>query len=401
MALDQILQCKEVVAECLAKRIAATKKGGDPNLDPLQPDLERDLTERLRRRLRAYFDIDASVSYPVTWNVVGKPPDYHLAQHVYVTVQKAAKPSGKQRKRGVSPPDYSVDQAPLPINASKAFSIFFDIGASDLSLFDPPEFATKLTYQATHVQRLRYPLDGKSVEGRKTQWLALINPKPPQTIDVTVPLIARQLPKGPTIVQQTENDKRVIKPGTFDVRVGTARQWDFGVDWAWQENTNVEFQLTVAYNSAPDTGIQTLADGNPQPIRDHIARFVATTEGALWNELMQLSDGDTANNSHIAAFIAFGPAADTLRIGLSTNLLRAKSINPDLWEDTFTITLPNQGQRVKVECHPWPDIGKRKRGIATYDPSVFGALRRIRCRSQTSMSSKAYAPGPNSAFCRT
>jgi hypothetical protein len=368
-ALDQILQCKEVVAECLAKRVAATRKGGDERLDHLRADLVRDFQERLRRRLAAYFDIDASVSYQVNWNVSGTSPDPRSARHVYVTVQKAGR---RKRGRGASAPDYSTDQAPLPINASKAFSIFFDISASKLSLIDPPQFPTQLTYQATHVQRLRYPSDAKSVEGRITQWLTLINPKAPQTIDVTVPVIARQLPKAPTVIQQTKDVSCVIPPENFDAQIRVARQWNFGVDWAWQESTNTELQLTVTYNSAPDTKI--LSDS--QPIRDHIARFVATTDGALWNELMQLSNGGATKDTNIEAFIEFGTAAEALRKGLSTSLWRAKSVNSDLWEDKFTITLPKSRQRVKVKFDPWPDTGKRPRKIVTYDPSVFGALRR-------------------------
>lgn len=386
-ALEQILQCKEIVAKQLAGRIEAANEGEKPAFKDLKPDAARDFEERLKRRLGAYFDIDALAGHKVTWDAHAPESTPAQAPHVYLKVSKQGSKS-KSRLRGtLPPPDFSTDQAPLPVNAAEAkatpaFSVFFDInpsGAEDA----PARFETTLSYETTHVQRIRYPTDAKSVEGRRTQWLELIKPEndKPDVMTMEIPVIKRKLPQPVTIVQQRASSPPVVAGGGFDARIAEARQWRLGVDWTWPEDINTRLLLTVAYNSTP--GDDPYFQAEAGSAREHIAHFVARTDGGVWNTLMDVSAKPSMSQPEVAvavsAFVKFGSFAERLGTDLGGGLRRAKALNSDFWSDRFTMELPAKGKRLKITADPTNDTnGRRRRGQLAYDPADFGAQRKDR-----------------------
>jgi hypothetical protein len=383
-ALENILQCKQVVAEHFSGRIeAAYRRKNDEDkkaFAELKADAARDFAERLKRRLGSYFDIDTSLSHKVTWDLAGAQVEPASAPHIYMKVSRDATNSKTRRVRSaIAAPDFSTDQAPLPVNATKAFSLFINLNPSDqlpdISPIEPPRFASKLGYQVTHVQRIRYPTDARSVEGRKTQWLELIAGQNdgPQIFDIEIPVIKRELPKPVAIVQQRASATPVVAGGTFDARVRLARQWRFGVDWTWPENLNNQLELKIGYNSLPNDDLHFQA--NDERLREHIAHFVARTDGGLWDALMNLSNGkDGVTARHVAAFVNFGTYAEIFRRDIGSSLRQASIASSDFWNDSFTMELNKPGQRLNVT--PAYAGGKRPRGLLEYDPATFGTQRK-------------------------
>ncbi|WP_316395235.1 hypothetical protein [Bradyrhizobium sp. 33ap4] len=384
-ALEKILQCKEIVAEQLAGRIEAANEGEKPAFKDLKPDAARDFEERLKRRLGAYFDIDALAGHKITWDAHAPESTPAQAPHVYLKVSKQGSKS-KSRQRGtLPPPDFSTDQAPLAVNATAAkatpaFSVFFDINPSGME-DAPARFETTLSYEATHVQRIRYPTDAKSVEGRRTQWLELIKPEndEPDVMTMEIPVIRRKLPQPVTIIQQRASSPPVVAGGGFDGRIAEARQWRLGVDWTWPEDINTRLQLTVAYNSTPGDDPHFQAEAGSA--REHIAHFVARTDGGVWNTLMDVSAKPSILLPEVAvtvsAFVKFGSFAERLGTDLAGGLVRAKTLNSDFWSDRFTMELPAKGKRLKITADPANDTnGRRRRGRLAYDPAEFGAQRK-------------------------
>jgi hypothetical protein len=211
-ALQQILECKATLADILSKRLSAAYSTETRFKDEIKADVIHDFKQRLMRRLKAYFDIDVAISYQTHWPTQSQ--DKLAAPHLYYSVEKPSANSARKRSAASKVPDYTLDQAPLPIQASHAFTVFMDISpAKDLPSNDPPQFGTNLTFRRTYVQRMRYPLDdSRSVEGRQTQWLRLIQPGTPDYQQATiekVPVIVRELPKPPTIIEQTARNGTV------------------------------------------------------------------------------------------------------------------------------------------------------------------------------------------------
>ncbi len=260
--------------------------------------------QQMRAALMTAYSVDTLVQYSVTWNSP-VPASVGDLLSLYGEVQ----PTGDTPL----PQGYGLSTAQVPVTSNAPGLLTFLFGTAAVQNLASVEL--DLQYNITHLQYFLEPSNQvQPGEARPSMWLQLVNPYPagpphigPKTTSTVIPLVFRQYPTPPTVINQQGLAGASSTPlAVGDNPLTTAAAWHCLYQYQVQLTDHDQIVSSITYNtdmSASPRSQQhqtaTAADPNQAfSLFQALARFSATYP-VLLPFLTDLAD--TSSNWALAA----------------------------------------------------------------------------------------------------
>lgn len=210
--------------------------GTQPQLVEAQETFE----QQMRASLMTAYSVDTIVQFSVNW-ASSVPSEANDQLSLFGQVQPTG---GNPLPKGAG-----LSTATLPVRSDDQSLLTFTYGTSEVQ--DVAEVEIDLEFNITHVE---YFLEPESAtppdEARPSVWLQLVNPYPnglphigpvkPESQPVTIPLVFRQFPTPPTIINQSG-----VSGASSSLQVSDGQANPLTAAAAWHYTYSYQTQLTV------------------------------------------------------------------------------------------------------------------------------------------------------------
>jgi hypothetical protein len=204
---------------------------------PQLADAQETFEQQMRAALMTAYSVDTIVQYSVNWAST-VPSEANDQLSLFGQVQ----PTGDNPL----PKGAGLSTATLPVRSDDQSVLTFTYGTSEVQ--DVAEVLIDLEFNITHVE---YFLEPKSAtppdEARPAVWLQLINPYPnglphigPAQTQTTIPLVFRQFPTPPTIINQSG-----VGGASSSTQASAEQTNPLTAAAAWHYTYSYQSQLTV------------------------------------------------------------------------------------------------------------------------------------------------------------
>lgn len=326
---------------------------------PQLVDARETFGQQMRAALMTAYSVDTIVQYSVAW-ASAVPSEANDQLSLFGLVQPTG---GNPLPKGAG-----LSTATLPVRSDNQSALTFTYGTPEVQ--DVAEVEIDLEFNITHVE---YFLEPKSAtppdEARPAVWLQLINPYPnglphvgPAQTPTTIPLVFRQFPTPPTIINQSgvggaSSTQMMSETQTNPLTAAAA--WHYTYSYQSQLTVHDQILTAITYNTNlnSSSGVNSLA-ATAEDLEQFYTLFQALARFTAAYPILQPLLADLKSASWKDAAVAF--ASLVLEVQRNTDWTHlpddALGVGGQLANitDSYVVTdLPQQGSGDQLITLTW------------------------------------------------